>query len=121
VATTTFLGLTGVGLQAWSITDTNLILRLEITGVGRAGPLFPFGGPQRYGGLGWIAPYDFIPSGFDGVFPHDMNCILMPIQWLETLNLDLDWTTQQAHLFGITGFAYALEPGVTLDVYATHF
>jgi len=121
MSTTLFSGLTGVGIQPWTVTETNVILRIEVTNPGSGGSLFPFGTPQRYGGLGWISPNDHIPSGFDGVFPHDMDCVVNPITWIDTLHADLDWTDLQAHLFGISGFAFGLNPGVVIDVYVTHF
>lgn len=121
MSTTAYTGLTGSGLQGISASGANLVLRLEITDPGPAGSLFPFGDPQRYGGLGWIAPYDFIPSGFDGVIPHDLYCLVNPIVWFDTLQIDLDWTQLQADLYGVSGFAYALSVGVSLDVYVTSF
>lgn len=121
MATTLYSGLTGVGYQGFSGSGSNLIVRIDVTAVGTGGVLNPVGTPQRYGGLGWVSPFDFVPSGFDGVFPRDMYCVVNPVTWIDTRQLDLDLTPLNTDLFGVSGLAYGLNPGVVIDVYVTEF
>lgn len=121
MATSLYTGLHDCGYQSFSGSGTNLIVRIEVTAVGHGGLLPPFGTPQRYGGLGWISPYDYVPSGFDGVFTHDIILIVNPVTWIDTLQLEIDLTPLNTDLFGVSGLAYGLNPGVTIDVYVTEF
>lgn len=121
MATAVYAGLTGSGFQGFSGSGSNLIVRINVTATGVAQPLFPFGTPQRYGGIGWVSAFDQVPAGFDGVFPTDMSCIVNPVTWIDTLQLDLDLTPLNTDLFGVSGLAYALNSGVSIDVYVTEF
>lgn len=121
MATTPYLGLTGCGYQGFSGSGSNLIVRIEVTTTGNAALLAPVGTPQRYERLGWVSAYDMVPSGFDGVIPHDLFCIVNPITYIDTLQLDLDLTPLNTDLFGVSGLAYGLHPGVSIDVYVTEF
>lgn len=121
MTTTPHLGLTGTGFEPTPETGSTVIWRFHVSGVGIGGALFPFGDPQRYGGIGWVSPYDFVPSGFDGVMPADFNFIREPIRWIDVLDFELDETQYSADIFGISGMAYALNPGVTVDLYVVTF
>lgn len=121
MATTPYTGLTGSGYQGFTGTGTTMIIRLNVTQTGPAGSLFPFGTPQRYGGIGWVAPYDEIPANFDGSGCPEMKCIVNPVTWIDTLQMDVDLTPINTDVQGISGLAYALNDGVSIDIYVTQF
>jgi hypothetical protein len=114
-------GLTGVGYEPSSGSGTNVVWRFVVTADGVGGTLFPFGTPQRYGGLGWVSPVDFVPAGFDGVMPADFDFIRIPVVWLDVLVSELDLDQYNADIFGISKLAYGLNPGVILDWYEVVF
>lgn len=121
MTTFAYLGLTGCGYQNFDATGTHTVCRVEVTDVGSGGTLFPFGTPQRYGGIGWVSGYDSVPSGFDGVFPHDMLLIINPVTWIDTLQFEIDMSPLNTDILGVSGLAYALVPGASIDVYLTEF
>lgn len=121
MATFAFLGITGVGYQAFSGTGNTLVLRIVVTAPGSAGQGNPVGTPGRYLKLGWVAPYESIPANFDGSGNPAGNYVLNPITWLETLLVDVDLTPMNTDVQGITGLAYGLNPGVSIDIYETEF
>lgn len=114
-------GLTGSGYEPTSASASTVVWRMVVTPGGGAGTLFPFGTPQRYGGMGWISPTDFVPSGFDGVMPQDYNFTRIPIIWLDALIVEVDLSDYNADIYGISSMAYALSPGVSLDWYEVVF
>lgn len=121
MATYAFLGLTGQGFQGFSGSGTTMVIRINVTAIGPAGQGWPAGTPGRYVGLGWVAPFDSIPANFDGSGCPAMNCIVNPVTWLTSLQVDLDLTPINTDVQGISGLAYGLNDGVSIDVYETNF
>lgn len=121
MSTAVYAGLTGSGYQAFSGSGSNLIVRILVQQTGPAGSLFPFGTPQRYGGIGWVSAYELFPANFDGSGNPESLMVVNPVTWIDTLNMDLDLTPLNTDLFGVSGLAYALNTGVSIDVYVTEF
>lgn len=121
MSTEVFPSLTGSGFVDFTLSGNTDVVRIYVTNTGVAGPLFPFGTPQRYGGIGWIAPVDFVPAGFDSVFPADTKFMINPVIWIDTLQLEIDLAPLNTDLFGVSGMAYSLNQGVSIDIYHTEF
>lgn len=121
MATEVHLGLTGAGFQPFSGSGTNLIARVLVQSTGFAGQAWPVGTPGRYVGLGWVSAYELFPANFDGSGNPETNMVVNPVVWIDSLAFDFDMTPLNTDLFGVTGLAYGLNAGVSIDLYVTQF